>query len=964
MTTTPPGCVTDLTQPINFTFEDRTIAACAGQSIGAALYAAGVRVFSRSFKYHRPRGLFCVSGDCPNCLMEVDGRPNVRTCIEPVHEGQVVRHQNAWPSLDCDVLRIFDKLERFLPVGFYYRSFHKPRWLWPIFEYTVRHIAGIGRVDVGAVPDAEAEVEHLHTEVCVVGGGPAGLAAALAAAETGASVHLLDRLPRLGGHLLYSGQAATQLEPLRATVSGHPRIRVLTDTTVFGLYEGNLLGAFQANRFLKVRAKQVIVCTGGRQRPFVFHNNDLPGVMLGDGVLRLAHLHGVTAGRRAVVLTDNDEGTRLAEQLTRRGVRVVGVVDRRGRKDTAKPTGKKHKGKREKANVEERWPSFASSGVLAARGDTHLRGVRVAQVKPGGALVTASEQDLACDLLCVASVPLPANELLQQGGMRFRYDRGRWFPERTVHGLFAAGLAAGTFDLGGQLLEGRLRGAEAAAALGYRAAALAEYRQEWETRRGSIAIVAGDSLLPRGQVSGRKRFVCLCEDVTVKDIDQAVAEGFDGIETLKRYSTVNMGPCQGKMCGQAAIEACAHATRRDISAIGSTTSRPPAVPVELCVLAADRHYHPVRRTPLHHWHEAAGARWLDAGLWKRPESYGDPVAEVRAVRNGVGLIDVSTLGKIEVAGPDAAELLERIYVTRWADLKPGRARYGVMCNEDGILFDDGIGTRLDPERFYLTATSGNAEAVFQWLELWQTTWRLKATVHNHTAAWAAMNLAGPRARDVLGRLATFDLSPAGFPYMTMREGPVAGVACQVFRIGFVGELGYEIHCPAAQAWHVWEALFEAGSAHGLRPFGVEAQRILRLEKGHLIIGQDTDALSDPLEAGLGGLVRFDKPSFHGREPLVRLRAMGPRGRLVGFHLLDRDRVPPEGCQVVEERRPVGRVTSARYSPTLERGLGLAWLPAARAGVGERFLIRWNDGDVPAVVVPLPFYDPESRRLKS
>jgi sarcosine oxidase subunit alpha len=957
------GCLTDPARPLTFTFGDRAVAACAGQCIAAALYAAGVRVFSRSFKYHRPRGLFCVAGDCPNCLMQVDGRPNVRTCVEPARQGQVVVHQNAWPSLDCDVLRVFDRLDRFLPVGFYYKHFHRPAWLWPVFEHTVRHVAGLGRVDVDAAPQVGAEVEHVHAEVCVVGGGPAGLAAAVSAAEAGAGVVLLERRPLLGGRLLYAGDSHGELGPLRAAAEGHARIRVLAGTTAFGLYEGNLLGAFQGDRFLKVRARQVVVCTGGRQRPFVFHNNDLPGVFLGDGVLRLARLDGVRAGRRAVILTDCDEGAHLAAQLAALGIEVAAVVDRRGRKGTEAPK-KKRKGKRAPAASGENWPTLASSVVLAARGDTRLKGVRVAQVKAGGALVAGSEQDLACDLLCVASAPLPANELLLQGGVRFRFDRGRWFPDRTVPGLLAAGLAAGTWEPDRQILEGRLRGAEAAAALGHRSSALDVHRRAWEGRRGSTLFLNADSILPGGPEGGHKRFVCLCEDVTEKDLEQAVAEGFDGIETLKRYSTVNMGPCQGKVCGQAAVEVCARATGREVNAVGTTTSRPPAVPVELGVLAAERRRQPVRRTPLHHGHEAAGARWLDAGLWKRPESYGDPSGEVRAVRSGVGLIDVSTLGKIEVLGPGAVELLERVYLNRWADLRPGRARYGALCNEDGILFDDGVGACLGPDRFYLTATTGNADAVAQWLELWRDTWRLNAAVLNHTGAAAAMNLAGPRAREVLGRLTALDVSAEAFPYMAMRESLVAGVPCRLFRIGFVGELGYEIHCPASQAWHLWEALLGAGADFGLRPFGVEAQRILRLEKGHPIIGQDTDALSNPLEAGLGWLVRFDKPSFHGREPLLRLREMGARSRLVGFHFGDRDRVPAEGCQVIEGQRPVGRVTSARYSPTLGRSLGLAWLPASRAAVGERFTIRWNDGDHPAVVARLPFYDPGGRRLRS
>jgi sarcosine oxidase subunit alpha len=419
-------------------------------------------------------------------------------------------------------------------------------------------------------------------------------------------------------------------------------------------------------------------------------------------------------------------------------------------------------------------------------------------------------------------------------------------------------------------------------------------------------------------------------------------------------------------------ELCARFTQRDIGAVGTTTSRPPLVPVELAVLAAEGRHHPVRRTPLHHWHQAHGARWLDAGQWKRPESYGDPVAEVQAVRCGVGLIDVSTLGKIEVVGPDAAELLERVCIHKWADLKPGRVRYSVLCTEEGILFDDGIAACLEPERYFLTATTGNAESVIQWLELWRTTWRLDALVLNRTSALAAMNLAGPRARDVLQPLTAVDLSTAAFPYPALREGEVAGVPCRLMRLGFVGELGYEIHCPGAYAWHLWTALMEAGQNFGLQPFGVEAQRVLRLEKGHLIVGQDSDALSNPLDAGLGSLVRFDKPRFHGREPLIRFKERGRQTRLVGFELTS----PPasseagafrvqamEGCQVVEQGRPAGRVTSARYSPTLDKYIGLAWVPAAQAAVGDRFFIRFNGGDVPAVVAALPFYDSKGERLK-
>jgi sarcosine oxidase subunit alpha len=723
------------------------------------------------------------------------------------------------------------------------------------------------------------------------------------------------------------------------------------------LYEGNLVGAFCGTTFLTIRAGQVIVCTGSRERPFVFPNNDLPGIFPLRGVQRLAALYGVRAGSQAVVLTDNDEGVLAAGGLRQFGVEVVALIDRR---PSPGPRGDE---------AFARFPGLKVSRgvVLRARGSNRLRAVRVARENEDGTLNPSSEQEIACDVLCMAGEPVPANELLLQGGMRFRHDGGCWRPERSVPGLWAAGSAAGTFRQVAQGHEGQLRGAEAAAALGYVSPSLDKYRTQWESRP-----TLAPRLAPQSHERDGKCFVCLCEDVTAKDIAQAVAEGFDHIETLKRYTTVGMGPCQGKMCGQNFSAACARLTGRDVGAVGTTTARPPAVSVELAVLAAERRHHPVRRTPMHHWHQANGARWTDAGQWKRPENYGNPADEVRAVRTGAGLIDVSTLGKIEVIGPDAAVLLERVYVNEWADLRTGRARYGVMCTEEGIVFDDGVGARLAPEHYYLTATTGNAEGVFQWLELWRATWRLNAVVINRTPSFAAMNLAGPRSREVLARLTALDLSAAAFPYLALREGEVAGVPCRLLRIGFVGELGYEIHCPSSHGLYLWEAILATGTDVGLKPFGVEAQRILRLEKGHLIVGQDTDALSSPLGAGLDRMVRFGKPQFHGRDALLRLKELGPRSRLIGFHLSN-GAAPRgdngwarqlEGCQVVEQGRSVGRVTSARYSPTLEKYIGLAWVPESRATAGGQFLIRRDGADLAASVAPVPFYDPEGQRLRS
>jgi sarcosine oxidase subunit alpha len=858
----------------------------------------------------------------------------------------VVNRQNAWPSADFDFLRIFDRLDRFLPVGFYYKNFHKPRWVWPVFEHTVRHIAGLGHIDVGDLPETHCEVEHFHVDICVVGAGPAGIAAAATAASHGSSVLLLERAARAGGHLLHRNDSLDRLKQDLAALQESTMANVLYDTTAFGVYEGNLIGAFQTAKLLKIRAKQIIICTGGRERPFLFHNNDLPGVMLGTAALRLLS-QNVIPGRRAVVLTDDARGYRVATELARLGVRLAALVDMRP--DGATP------------ERQADWPVFTSSVVSAALGGNRLRGVRVHRAQPDGSRDRG--QKIACDLLCLAGALVPANELLCQAGARFSFDGGRWNQSHMAAGIRAAGAAAGSFEFDDQILEGRLRGAEAAAELGRSVPPLDEYRRQWESRGLPEACMTPYSRASApSDAQLTKQFVCLCEDVTRKDLEQAIAEGFDGIETLKRYSTVNMGPCQGKMCGNLAVEICARATDRSLSVIGTTTSRPPSIPVEMCVLAAAAH-HPVRRTPLHHWHATAGARWMDAGQWKRPETYGDPGAEVIGVRNRVGLIDVSTLGKIEVAGPDAAQLLERVYLNKWSDLKVGRSRYGVMCNEDGIVFDDGVCARLEPNRFYLTATTGNADGVFQWLELWRIVWRLDVRISNHTSSVAAMNLAGPRSREVLSRLTALDVTNAAFPYMALRHAEVAGVQCRLLRIGFVGELGYEIHCPTALAWTLWESLFEAGREFGLIPFGVESQRILRLEKGHLIIGADTDALSDPIEAGLESLVRFDKADFIGRTPLVRMKQRAMRSRLVGFVVPDRAEAVPEGCQIAQNGCPVGRVTSARVSPTLGVSLGLAWVPASQSRSGSRLAIRWDGADVDAIVTPLPFYDPQGARLR-
>jgi sarcosine oxidase subunit alpha len=583
-----------------------------------------------------------------------------------------------------------------------------------------------------------------------------------------------------------------------------------------------------------------------------------------------------------------------------------------------------------------------------------LRRVRLAPLtvdgQPGSPL-----QTLPCDLLVMAVGSTPANGLLYQAGARIAYDEdaGQFVVEALPPGVFAAGRVTGRLG-------------DDAAAAGREAAAFALGQNTASARQPHN----GHSLpAPCYRPTTGKAFVCLCEDIAAKDIATAVAEGFDSLELVKRYATVTMGPCQGKMCAVASIHLTAAATGRAIAATGVTTARPPLTPVPLGVLAG-RPMEPLRRTPVDAWHRRHGARMLVAGLWHRPEHYGDPVAEIQAVRQAVGLIDVSTLGKLRLTGPGVPAFLDRLYTTRLGDLPIGRVRYGLMCNDEGVVLDDGVTARLGDQEWYTTTTTGNAEAIYEWMQWWaQAGWGEGVHITDVTEDFAAFNLAGPQARAVLQRLTDADVSNEAFPYLHVRAMAVAGVPCRVLRIGFTGELSYEIHCPAGWGLFLWEALLEAGAAYGIRPFGVEAQRVLRLEKAHLIIGQDTDAMSDPLSAGMAWAVRFEKPDFLGRRSLLRVKTQGLRQQLVGFEVLTPGVTPEEGLQIVApngDGRPtiIGWVTSSRYSPTLGKAIGLCWLPADLAAQpGAVFTIHRDGGPVQARVHHGPFYDPAGTRLR-
>ena len=959
----------DHTTRIEFRFDGQRVTAHEGDTVASALYASGVTTFSRGFKYHRPRGLLCGAGRCPNCLMEVDGVPNVRSCTQLVRQGMIVRHQNAWPSLAHDILSVLDRLQWLMPVGFYYKALHRPKILWSLAQRIIRRVGGLGSVNVDAVPEDRYHHQYQHTDVAVIGGGPAGLSAALEAAGQGADVTLVDDQPRLGGHLRFNGRnyrdmpgfgeasALDVAEKLTRSVEASSNIRVMAGATAFAYYQDNLLGILHGAELVKLRAKRVVVATGSYEVPLLFENNDLPGIMLATAAQRLIHLYRVKPGRTAVVAINHDQGYHAALDLLEAGVDVAAVVDSR-----PVPKGLDAVEALESRGI----PVLASQTITRAVGKNKVRAVDVSPVPQGGS--PAGTQRIACDIVCMSGGFQPANGLLYQGGSSLSYDEdlGEAVPLEMPTSLIAAGEVTGIHDLAASLLQGRLAGMQAAASLD---SAAGTSGTEGEDLRGQLAQVEsehrnrakpGGTMLAMGKVA--KNFVCVCEDVTTKDILQAIDEGFDDIQMLKRYSTATMGPCQGKMCLKALVGLCAQATGRSVSDTGVTTARPPMQPVPLGALAGPAHM-PIKRTPIDQRHRDVGAPMVELGLWQRPISYGSPQEECLSVRQRVGIIDVSTLGKLEIRGRDAPALLDKVYTHHFSNLRVGRIRYGLLCSDNSTIMDDGTVTRLAEDRYFVTTTTGNVDLIEEWFKWWAEGTGMCVHVTNVTSGYAAVNVAGPKARETLIKLTDIDLAPSAFRYMRSAQGLVAGVPTILLRIGYVGETGWELHVPAEYGEYLWETVMEAGSEFGISPFGLEAQRILRLEKKHIIIGQDTDAVSNPLEGDMEWVVRFDKEDFIGRGGLKLLSERGLRNKLVGFVMRD-GAVPDDGDPVVIGRKPVGRVTSARHGPTMGKGFGLAWVPLDLAEEGSEIGI-WVDGKtLPAQVTLRPFYDPEGEQLRA
>ena len=951
-----PGERIDRDRRISFTFDGKRVEAFAGDTIGSALAASGHQVLSSSFKYHRPRGLFCCAGQCPNCLVEVDGSPGVRACTEPARDGMRVAHMNASPSLRFDLMRGTDLFgSRLTPPGFYYKTFIRPRRLWPIYEKVLRHAAGLGKLKRRqAHREWRTEYRRRHADMLVIGGGMAGTSAALRAAELGADVVLVDDGPELGGSAL-AGQLATVSRELGARVRD-AGVEVLAPAAALGYFDG-LVPVWCESTLHQIRARSHVAATGSIEQPLMFEGNDIPGVMLCSGAVRLATLYGVKPGSRTVVATTTDRGLEAALALQRAGVEIEAIADARAAGDA----------QLEKRIAAAGIPLRRQSAVVRAIGRRRVKGAVVAELDGFGQWIPKTEHGLRCDLIAVSGGTVPATSLLLQAGAKARWDEasGAFLPADPPAGIHAAGAVAGHESPADAELSGSVAGAEAALALGLGSEA---DRSRLEAERETLgrADEPAPAVMPvaaSGAARGHgKCFACLCEDVTTDDIDFSIDEGFDSLELLKRYTTVTMGPCQGRMCQLASVRQTSAHTGVSLGDVGLTTARPPWSSVPLGALAG-RPFEPAKRSAVHGRHRELGANVLWAGDWRRPYDYGDPEAETMAVHEGAGLIDVSTLGKLLVAGPDAGAFLNRLYPNRFDNLKPGRIRYGVLGDDAGRITDDGTICRLDDLTYYVTTTSSGADAVESWFAWWLTEWGMDVHLTDVSQGLSAFNLAGPRSRAILSGLTDLDCSNESFAYLDGKRASVAGVPCLLLRIGFVGELGYELHCPGALAEHLWDVLLEAGSPFGIRPFGLEPQRVLRLQKLHILVGQDTDAESNALEAAMPWIVKFDKQEdFIGRWALESVQERGEENKLVGFTIAN-GAVPTEGAAVVAEGRPVGRVTSSRFSPMLKRTIGMAWVPAELAEDGSAITLADDGRRLSAQVQTAPFYDPDQERLR-
>jgi len=922
------GGLIDRSQLLRFRFDGRDFTGHPGDTLASALLASGVRVMGRSFKYHRPRGVWGAWFDDPNAVFNVslkgDELPNCPATTTPLVDGMEARAVNAWPNAESDIKGGLDLFHRWLGAGFYYKTFMWPDW--HLFEPSIRKMAGLGAADGKVIEGYVADQIHDHCDLLVAGGGAAGLAAARAAAEAGQSVVLVDDHATLGGGLYQGDEPIEGEEPRQWVATQEAAIRaaggrILSSTTVYGIYDHGLAalaedrGFARAPRLWRMRARRILMATGAMDRPITFADNDRPGVMSLQGAAEFLGRYGVLVGRKIAVLSNNSQSAPIVARLRAAGAEVI----------EADPT----------------------EGALRALGSKRLNGAQIGARK------------IDCDTLLVSGGLTPTVHLWRHAGGKLDWnaEKAAFVPGAAPQHMLAAGAANGTFDLVPALAEAR------AAALG----------NVPETVESHYRI---RPLWPQPGAKGRQ-WIDFQHDVTLKDVELAARENYVSVEHLKRYTTLGMAADQGKTSNMAGLAAMAAIQGRPIPEVGTTTFRPPFVPVPMELYHGTRRgqlVNPLKRLELEAQHRQAGGALCEYGGWLRPGWYGADQdaairAEVLAARQAAGVFDGSPLGKIEVMGPDAAAFVNFIYYNTISTLKPGHIRYGFMLRENGLILDDGVVARLGPDRFLISCSSSHVASVEAMLESWRQDGNDpdRIFVHDTTPHWATLTLTGPKARQIVAALDTgVDLDD--FPHMTLREGQFDGTALRIARVSFTGDASFELSLRAGKAATLWQAIMAAGAPHGLRPVGVEALSVLRAEKGFIMVGKDTDGETMPHDLGFGVPRQKKKAAFVGDRALHSDTANAPnRRQLVGLTLPEGAPPLATGAHIVTtEARPrsIGFVTSSYFSPTLNRPIALALLERGSERMGDRVTLRHMGQTATATVSAPCALDPEGERLNA
>ncbi len=994
------GRLLDRSRAVEFTFNDLRFRGFAGDTLASALLASGQTLLGRSFKYHRPRGVIASGAEEPNALVGL-GRgarfePNQRATTTELFDGLEAESQNHWPSLEFDIGVVNNKLARFLPAGFYYKTFMAPRAAWKhLFEPVIRRSAGLGRAPSSRDADSY-EHFHLHVEVLIAGGGIAGLQAALVAGRTGARVLLVEQTAHWGGRAPVDG-AVIDGQPADDWISNAVQalekmenVTLRTRCMLSGVYDHGFALAYERvadhapgdarprHRLWKIRARRIITATGALERPLAFAGNDVPGVMLASALRDYLVNWAVSPGDRTVVVTNNDSAYLSAIALKEAGLEVPVILDAR-----AEATGPLAERARELGIR-----VLAGRGIAAVRGGKRVRAVETCLQAGEGAVL----ETIACEAVAMSGGWSPVVHLWSHCGGKldwdeaqahFRPDPARPPLDHNGEGfVIAVGNADGAMTTGAAL-ESAVAGARAALkAVGKAAGRVAVAKAAAEPAQPMQPVW----LMPEGASDARrmKMWLDFQNDVKVSDVQLAAREGYESVEHTKRYTTIGMATDQGKLSNINGLAVLARELNNDIPKVGTTTFRPPYTPISMGSIAGEARgelFQPVRKTPMHGWHEAHGATWEPVGQWRRPyayprtgESVSDAVSrEVRNAREAVGLLDASTLGKILVKGPDAGRFVDMLYTNMMSTLPVGRCRYGLMCDENGFLMDDGVVARLDEDSWLCHTTTGGAERIHGWMEDWLQCewWDWKVYTANLTEQFAQVAVVGPKARKLLETLTDMDLSAEALPFMHWADGEIAGVRARVFRISFSGELSYEIAVPGGQGLAFWEALVKAGDAFGAMPYGTEALHVLRAEKGFIMIGDETDGTVIPQDLGLGWAISKKKDDFLGKRAQQRADMVRPdRWRLVGLETLDGG-VLPDGAYAVGEgrndhgqRRTIGRVTSSYRSPTLGRGIALGLVERGPERMGEVLEFPMIDGRrraMQACIVDPVFYDKDGEK---